>query len=154
MGPHCLHPFLPHNLFPVSIFPHSQCHYSPHLSDTAQCSHLGFWKRARGRGKLFIFQKKTFETPKKHGKLTLDEQHCHSFSLLKCKTEEMLPGIFPIPESCCLAAQERCGGKLGEPGAMVPTYAMPLAGTAGGFLLTLLKLLFLASLAPEEADCS
>lgn len=34
------------------------------------------------------------------------------------------------------------------------TRAMPLAGTAGGFPLTWLKLLFLASLTPEEADYS
>lgn len=63
-------------------------------------------------------------------------------------------GTSSVPGSCCLAAQERCGGKLGEPGAMVPTCAMPLAGAAGGFHLTWLKLLFLASLAPEEADYS
>lgn len=37
---------------------------------------------------------------------------------------------------------------------MVPTRAMALAGTAGGFHLTWLKLLFLASSAPEEADYS
>lgn len=66
----------------------------------------------------------------------------------------MLLGTSSVPESCCHAAQERCGGELGEPGAMVATLAMPLAGAAGGFHLTWLKLLFLASLTPEEADYS
>jgi len=37
--------------------------------------------------------------------------------------------------------------RLGEPGAVVPTLPVPPTGTAGGFHLAQLKLLFLASLA-------
>lgn len=56
-------------------------------------------------------------------------------------------GTSPAPGLCCLAAQEGCGVRLGEPGAMVPTRPMPLTGAAGGFHLAWLKLLFLAILA-------
>lgn len=63
-------------------------------------------------------------------------------------------GTSSVPGSCCLAAQEGCGGKLGGPGAVVPTCAMGFGWGGRCFHLTWLKLLFLASLAPEEADYS
>lgn len=77
--------------------PSTITHHS--FSATEQCSHQGFWKREREGGKPFIFQKKTFKTPKKQEKFT-QGKNSSGFSLLKWKSEKRCcwePPLFQNP---------------------------------------------------------
>lgn len=66
VGLHCLHPFLLHTSFPMSVFPHAQYHYSHTRSTTEQCSHQGFWKREREGEENPSFFKRKFLKPQRN----------------------------------------------------------------------------------------
>lgn len=85
VGPHCLHPFLLHISFPMSVFPHAQHHYSPPSLSNAHTRDSGR-ERDRERENPSFFERKLLKPQR--NKESSPRANSSGFSLLKCKGEK------------------------------------------------------------------